>query len=275
MILKQYESHIWGVVASIVTMLLLFLLLWFVYFDRPHVDEEEGIEVVYGDELEAGNDMQEPVGAPVEAVPAPPATVPPTPAAPSNNDLMVQEHEQSLALQKQAEEKRKKQQAEAEELRRKQQEEARIKAEREAAEAAAAAKKAEEDAKRQKAAGAMAGLFGGGSGSGSGSGTTSGDSKQGNPVGKGSGLIGGNQWSLSGRDAKSLPKPNNSFNQEGTVQVSITVDASGKVVSAKAIGGTVSDATTRKLAEEAAMKAVFTAGSSEVRGTITYNFKFN
>lgn len=274
MILKQYESHIWGVVASIVTMLLLFLLLWFVYFDRPHVDEEEGIEVVYGDELEAGNDMQEPVGAP-EAGPSVPAVAvpkPSAPAAPSTNDLIVQEHSQSLELQRQAEEKRRKA-AEAEaELRRQQAEAARLQRE---AEAAAAAKAAEEEAKRQKAAGAMAGLFGGGSGTGTGSGTTSGDKTQGNPVGKGSGSVGGNRWSLSGRDVKSLPKPNDTFEQEGTVVVSITVDASGKVVSAKATGGTVSDAKTKRLAEEAAMKATFTAGSSEVRGNITYTFKFN
>lgn len=128
---------------------------------------------------------------------------------------------------------------------------------------AAIAMAAMEEAKRQKAAGAMAGLFGGGTGI------------QGNPMGKGCGSVGGNQWSVAGRDVKSLPKPDSSFNKEGTVVVSITVDANGKVISARAIGGTVSDRTMRALAEEAAQKAVFSTGSSEVRGTITYTFRFN
>lgn len=110
---------------------------------------------------------------------------------------------------------------------------------------------------------AMPGLFGGGTG------------VQGNPVGRGSGSIGGSQWCVAGREAKSLPKPSNNFNQEGTVVVSITINADGKVISAKAIEGTVSDSHTRSLAEEAAIKAVFSTGNGDVRGTITYTFRFN
>jgi TonB family protein len=106
---------------------------------------------------------------------------------------------------------------------------------------------------------------------GSGDGTGSG--QKGNPVGKGS--VGGNNWSLAGRNLKALPKPSNNFNQEGKVVVEIRVNAAGKVISAKQIGGTVSDKQTIQLALEAAKKASFTEGEHDQIGTITYTFKFN
>ena len=95
----------------------------------------------------------------------------------------------------------------------------------------------------------------------------------GNPVGTGS--VGGNCWNLAGRNLKALPKPSNNFNQAGKVVVEIRVNAGGNVISAKQIGGTISDKQTIQLALDAAKKAKFTEGEHDQIGTITYTFKFN
>ena len=93
---------------------------------------------------------------------------------------------------------------------------------------------------------------------------------------KGEGTDGENKWSLAGRGlVGKLPKPKDSFNQEGRVLVEIRVNAAGQVVSAVHKGGTISDKQTIQLALEAARKAKFTQGDHDQIGTITYNFKFN
>lgn len=94
---------------------------------------------------------------------------------------------------------------------------------------------------------------------------------------KGSGSDGDSKWSLDGRGlVGSLPKPANTFNQDGTVVVRIWVDAAGKVSDAEVIGGTVSDKATTQLAIDAAKKAKFTEDKNIKQvGTITYTFKFN
>ena len=98
--------------------------------------------------------------------------------------------------------------------------------------------------------------------------------QKGNPVGHGTG--GGNNWSLSGRGLKgTLPQPANTFRQEGKVVVQICVNTIGKVISAAIIGGDISDKQTQQLALDAAKKARFTEGDSDVIGTITYIFKLN
>ena len=96
--------------------------------------------------------------------------------------------------------------------------------------------------------------------------------QKGNPVGHGT----GQGWSLAGRSiVGTLPMPSNNFNQEGSVIVEIRVNAAGKVVEAIHKGGTVSDAQTIQLALDAAKKAKFSKGDSDVIGTITYRFKLN
>lgn len=98
--------------------------------------------------------------------------------------------------------------------------------------------------------------------------------QKGNPVSPGS--KGGNSWSLNGRGIRgTLPLPSNNFNQAGKVVVQIRVNAIGKVVEAKIIGGDVNDKQTQQLALEAARKATFTEGDHEQIGTITYIFKLN
>lgn len=87
----------------------------------------------------------------------------------------------------------------------------------------------------------------------------------------------GPSFSLAGRKPNYLPSPSKSFSENGTVVVQITVNKYGKVVTAIAIdkGSNTTDTSLRKLAEAAALKAVFNANPDAAemqRGTITYHF---
>ena len=118
-----------------------------------------------------------------------------------------------------------------------------------------------------------------------GEGITGEQGDQGNPkgtinakeyLGKG-GFGDGNDWDLEGRNPSYLPKPSTSFSEHGTVVVQITVNKYGKVIKAVAIdkGSNTTNTSLRRLAEDAAKKAVFNAdmNAPEVqRGTITYHF---
>ncbi|MBQ4394026.1 MAG: hypothetical protein II825_01825 [Paludibacteraceae bacterium] len=268
---KKQERHIVATVGTIIFLVLLFLLLWFVRLYAVVPEQEEGVEIAFGEVEDAGGYMAEENEA--VPLPAPEPAAPVQPSAPSDNDLMTQEDEEALALRKEQEKKeRERKQAEALEKQRQREEQARIEAERkarEAAEAAERAKQAEAIAKANQ----MGSLFGN-TGNTSGSGDGQGSGQKGNPVGHGS--SGGNSWSLSGRGIKgSLPQPSNTFNQEGRVIVEIRVNAAGNVISATHKGGTISDKQTIQLALDAARKAKFTEGDHDQIGTITYNFKFN
>jgi TonB family protein len=112
--------------------------------------------------------------------------------------------------------------------------------------------------------------FGGGGNTGSGNTQTS--NTAGNPVGQGT--SGGNSWSLTGRNLSgTMVSPRYSENEEGFLIVEIRVNAAGNVVSARILRGTISSTTLQDAAKEAAMKTKFSAGSGDVLGTITYNFK--
>ena len=238
-------------------MLLLFLLLWFIRLYAVIPEQEEGIEVAFGEVQEAGGYMAEQSEA--VPMPSPETAAPVEPSAPTVDEHITTEDPEAIAL---AEAKRKK---EAEEKARK---EAERKA-REAAEAERKAKEAEAIAKANQ----MGSLFGN-SGNNTGSGDSQGAGQKGNPVGHGS--SGGNSWSLSGRGIKgTLPQPSNTFNQEGKVVVQIRVNAAGQVIQASITGGDVSDKQTQQLALEAAKKAKFTEGDHDQIGTITYIFKLN
>ena len=259
-------------------MALLLLMLWYVSVEAPRETEEEGVEVAFGDNENGGGAEPEAVPMPAEPVTQAP---PPTPQAPSENDLVVQDDEESLALAKQREEERK-HRAEQQELIRKQREEqARLEAERRAEEQRLAEERARQAAieqeKREKAA-ALGGLFGNNQQGAQGSGTTQGASQQGsqNPVGRGSSSD-GNNWSLTGRSMKKLPPPSTDFNSEGVVVVGITVDNTGKVISAKhTTGTTTGDSRLIQLAEAAARQAEFSPSETKMQyGTITYRFRLN
>ena len=273
---KQTKSHIIASFGTIFSMCLAFLLLCWLQVTAPVLTEEEGIVVAFGDAEEGGGmpDVR-PLDeiTQVEQIPAPAA-----PSRPSDNDLIVQDDEESLTLAKQTEETKRK--AEEEELiRKRKEEEVRAEAERIAKEKALAEQKAKEQEAINKA-NQLAALFGQ-------AGTTEGAnadnasasnnaSTKGNPVGQGMGVTNGAQWTLYGRDVKRLPKPSSDFAQDGVVVVNIMVDVAGNVSNATiADGTTISDRATQQLALQAARQAKFTEGETPQIGRITYTFKLN
>ena len=274
---KQTQSHIIALVGTIISMCLVFLLLWWLQVKAPVQMEDEGIVVAFGDSEDGGGmpDVR-PLDAitQVEQIPAPAA-----PSRPSNNDLIVQEDEESLALAKQTEEDAKRKAQEEELIRKRREEEARVEAERIAKEKALAEQRAKEQEAINKA-NQLAALFGqAGTAEGANADNAS-DSNtagtKGNPVGKGMGITNGTQWSLYGRNVKRLPKPSEDFAQAGLVVVQIMVDAAGNVTNATVTEGTtISDRATQQLALQAARQAKFTEGDTPQIGKITYTFKLN
>ena len=274
---KQTQSHIIALVGTIISMCLVFLLLWWLQVKAPVQMEDEGIVVAFGDSEDGGGmpDVR-PLDAitQVEQIPAPAA-----PSRPSNNDLIVQEDEESLALAKQTEEEAKRKAQEEELIRKRREEEARVEAERIAKEKALAEQRAKEQEAINKA-NQLAALFGqAGTAEGANADNAS-DSNtagtKGNPVGKGMGITNGTQWSLYGRNVKRLPKPSSDFAQAGLVVVQIMVDAAGNVTNATVTEGTtISDRATQQLALQAARQAKFTEGDTPQIGKITYTFKLN
>lgn len=257
---NKQQAHTIAAIGTALFLLLLFLLLWFVYVGAPVQEEDEGIEIAFGEMTETQSYAS--AAEATELVAPQAVTAPSEPAVPTHNDLMTQEDEESLELARQREEEeRLRREAEAERLRQEQ---------------AAAEQRAREEAAIAKA-NQMGSLFGKQTGGAAGAGDVQGGSQKGNPV-PGHGTIGGSSWTLAGRGVKTLPKPSTDFTQEGKVIVAIWVDADGNVIDAQVQGGTVSDKTTQELARKAALKAKFTPaedGTTKAKGTITYTFKFN
>ena len=298
---KDNDSKIAGTIGTIVVHALLLLVLLFTGIIPNIPETEEGLTVNYGTDMNMGDGLFEP--APQSAIedqlveePKVEPVVPTTPPTVSEPDIVeeeleTQDIEESLAVKQareEAEKKRKEEEKRLAEEKRKQEEEAkRIAEEKRKAEE----KKKAEEAKKQQIANALKGAF-----STSGQGTNTSSSSQGdngtagnkgNPFGDatsnsytGGGSGNGHSYSLNGRSLNGgLPTPQYNKNEEGVIVVSIEVDASGNVISAKAgaLGTTIIDASLRKEAEKAAMKAKFNAskGAALQSGTITYRYKLN
>jgi len=245
------KSEVYGLTGSIIITGILILLLFLIVMPGLKQPEDEGIMVSFGEvDMGAGN-TQTPTTEPVIKETTPPPAAP----KPVKQEVLTQD-DNSLAIAEQ----KKKDKREKEAAERLRIEEQRIANEK---------KKAQQDAINK--ANEMNGLFG--NSNSKGSGTTSGDGRQGNPAG--SGNSGGNSWSLNGRIGEGkISEPTDIF-QEGTVKVSIIVDSNGKVISAKATGGNISDLKTKQLVEAAAYKSKFPPGEGEARGTITYNLRYS
>lgn len=278
--MKEYQSHIIALAGTLLLLLILLLLLLKLSIVAPVQLEDEGIVITFGDADEGGG-MPDvlPMPDPITQVEQQPSAPAPTPVQPSDNELMVQEDEESLTLAQQNEDLIKREAEEQELIRKQREEEARIEAERIEREKALAEQKAREEEAIKKAQ-AMAALFGqAGSTVGANAENataTPAATSQGNPVGKNFGSVDGNMWSLQGRSVKTMPKPSNDFKDPGKVVVSIRVDKAGNVVAASiGDGTTISDRYTQQLALDAARKAKFTEGDKEQIGSITYNFKLN
>lgn len=273
---KKHKRHIIATFGTLLFMLLVFLLLWLLQLTAMKPEQEEGIEVAFGEVEEAGGYMAEQSEA--LPLPAPEATAPEQPSAPSDNDLMTQEDEEALALRKAQEEKEKaRKQAEAQERQRQREEQARLEAERKAREAAEAERKAKE-AEAIAKANQMGSLFGN-AGNTSGSGNSQGNGQKGNPVGHGS--IGVRDIRISGlggrntRDGK-IPEPTCEFQHYGVVVVKIRIDKEGNVISAVNTAGTnTSDQQMIQCAINAIKTTKWTVGEGISEGTITYTFNVN
>lgn len=274
---KNIQSHIIASIGTVLSLLLIFFLLLWLQVKAPVQIEDEGIVVAFGDAEEGGGmpDVR-PLDAitQVEQIPAPAA-----PSRPSDNDLIVQDDEESLALAKQTEEEAKRRAEEEELIRKRKEDEARAEAERIAKEKALAEQRAKEQEAIDKA-NQLAALFGqAGTAEGANAenaSTSNSATTKGNPVGKGMGVSNGTQWTLYGRNVKRLPKPSSDFAQAGVVVVNIMVDPVGNVTNATVGDGTtISDRSTQQLALQAARQAKFTEGDKPQMGKITYTFKLN
>lgn len=272
------KSDLYGIIGSTIFCGIVLLLLFLIVMPTNEQPEDEGIIVSFGDSFDGGGrSPATSITAPQQSLPATPSQPTATPQAqqPSTQDLLTQE-DNSLAIAKQDEERKKK---ELEELERKKREEEKRIAEQKRLEEEQRQERerqlAEQRQREQEAierANALGNMFGSGE-SVAGSGSSTGESQQGNPVGKGSSE--GNSWSLDGRAlVGKLVSPTYNRNVEGKITVTIRVDEAGNVTSAN-IGTptTISDMETRNAALEAARKTKFSSGRNIAAGTITYNFK--
>ena len=279
--MKEYQSHIIAAGGTIVLLLLLFLLLFKLTMVAPIQLEDEGIVITFGDADEGGG-MPDvlPMPDPITQVEQQPAAPTPTPVQPSDNDLMVQEDEESLVLAQQNEDLIKREAEEQELIRKQREEQARIEAERIEREKALAEQKAREEEaikKAQIAVAALKGQAGSTEGANAENATdTPAATSKGNPMGENYGESNGVQWELAGRRLRQpLLKPSKEFVQDGVVIVQIWVDQSGNVTNVRVHDGTtISDRHTQQLALTAARQAKFTEGKTPQIGIITYEFNY-
>lgn len=295
-----------GVIATVLFHSVILLFLFYMGLVLPYPPpQEEGFLVDFGNSA-TGLGLQEPSAAPGSEVSAASKKTAPVSHPVSrpksstriqtqgDEDLLTQEYEKTVALEASARKKilkenklkldeerklkareEKQQRDEALEKRRQEAEENRIRQEQE--------KKIGVINSRAKNA------FGGGktdNGSTSTSqGNTYGGGNQGSPdgtpganqYGLGGGEGKGISYSLSGRNARSLPKPAFPGNEAGVVVVEVTVDKFGKVT--KALPGVKGSNTINPDLLEAARKAAVAANFNTDRnapafqkGTITYHF---
>lgn len=250
------KSNIYGIIGSVLSTIILFLILWFVVIpmtvNKP--EEEEGLIVSFGDSNDGSGMTEMPAAKPTIAASTPISTK----TVKADNQNYMTQRDNSLAI---AEQKKKNQDREEQVALERQ----RLETEHRLADH----KRKEQDAIDK--ANSMNGMFGNSNSKGSGTGI--GDGQQGNPAGKGS--SGGNSWSLNGRSLTgNLVSPNYNRDVEGKVTVNIRVGENGNVISTN-IGSptTISDAETRNAAMNAAKNTHFTGGSGISAGSITYNFK--
>lgn len=124
--------------------------------------------------------------------------------------------------------------------------------------------------------GGSGGGNGGGNGSGNGTGSGSG-SGSGSGGGNGSGNGKGTNYSLSGRRVAYIPPTSNDCNQAGRVVIEVTVNKSGKTISASNAKGSTADACLIALAKKYALQTTWQPSESAAdrqTGNITYNFSY-
>lgn len=254
--------------ALLVHVVLIVFLLW-AGFIVPAPAEEGGMPVMLGEVPDAWG-TADPSLVDVDVMPE---ETEPLPQETSEQEIMTQDMEETVALKPETKSVKKEEVKKPEKTEAEKAEEARklaeVKAERER-------KEAEEAARRK-----VAGAFGKGAQMGS-KGNSEGTGIQGSPTGNApegatSGVGDYGTFSLNGRSigAGGLPKPVYNVQDEGKVVVNITVNPAGQVIatSINRQTNTVNSAL-RKAAEDAARKARFNSvsGLNNQSGTITYYF---
>lgn len=285
--MKWNKDDLYGVVGSVAFHAAILILLWFTVLktDIP-LEEDGGILVNFGNvNAAAGTFEPKYTGeVPQRTTPPPPPPAPTPKVEAPKEELVTQEHEESVAIaqaKKEQKEKKKK-----EEAQKKKEDQAKAEAEkRKQAEAEQKKRAEEEKLKREQAIkNKVAGAFGGGT-SGTGS---QGDSKsnetgnQGSPFGNSDhganeGVGGYGSFALNGRNLGpgGLPRPEYTSQDEGRIVVNITVNTQGDVIFCEIGKGTnIDNATMRKGAMNAAKKAKFNSigGNNNQSGTITYRY---
>lgn len=272
---KEEKGKYIAALGAFLVHLVLIILLVLLGISVPVPTEESGVPVMLGEMADAQGEFDPSTLVDVDIMPEE-AAAPSKPAESADvPDLITQADEQTVAVERKTESKKK-------EVKR---------TEKTAAEKAAEARKlAEAEAERERKAAAelaskrVAGAFGKGVGMGS-RGTTSGEGTQGSKSGNSStgalsGTGGYGTFDLGGRSIGTggLPRPQYNVQDEGRVVVTITVNPAGVVINTsinlnKNMTNTINPAL-RKAAEDAAKKARFNAvdGVNNQTGTITYYF---
>jgi len=288
-----------GLISTVLVHTVIILLLLYLGFVVPHTTpQEEGFLVDFGNSA-TGLGLEEPSAANSPEVTASekkavrvskPVNSPVSASKvhnKRNEDLLTQDWEETVAVAAREKKKLIEKERVLKDLEDKQKRDEELEQERQQAEAT---RIQEENAKKIGVINSRAkNAFGGGktdNGSQSkGQGNTYGDGNQGSPdgtpganqYGLGGGTGKGISFNLSGRNARSLPKPNFPGNEAGIVVVEVIVDKNGKVT--KASPGIKGSNTVNPDLLEAARKAALAANFNTdqnapafQKGTITYHF---
>jgi len=248
-----HKSKTYGILGTFLIHLLIIACLILFGFTKVEPTTEEGLAVNFGNIDEAAG-LFEPAG---ETTNTEPVSVPePASEAKSDEALVTQNHEQSVALTEKKEKESLKKESQIQK---------------------------EQDRKAATIRNQAASAFGTSSGKSQGTsskgignqGVPSGNSNTANSTGSGTGY---GHFSLNGRSLNGgLPRPSYSIQEEGTVVVQISVSPKGNVTSASiSLHGTNSDnSTLRNAALSAAKQAKFNIinGNQNQSGTITYRFR--
>jgi len=247
------KSEKYAYIGTTITAIIVILLLLFIFLPELSNDDDEGLMISFGEVIDGAGTMQNnPVPLPATVPPPPPVQVQ------QNREELLTQREQSVVIpetrnpQPRPQPQPQPQQPNREEQRRRELE-------------------SQQAQQAQRADDLIGGSFGAGSASGSGTNTQT-TAPAGNPLG--SGEVGGNSWSLTGRSLiGNMVAPRYTVNVEGFVTVEIRVNASGNVISATVRRTNISNSELLDAAREAALRTRFSTGDRDVIGTITYNFK--
>lgn len=283
--MEKKNERVVAVIATLLIHILILIILFYCGLSRYIPQEEEGIEVIFGNQIEASGEAKFTEELSVETPPQENVSPPePVVVTPVEEEIISQPDEESIAI---AEKKKKEKQKQKEELeKRKREEDAKLEQERKVREAEER-RIAEEKRKAEAISKRTSGAFAKGNDSSQGGSNNGGTGIEGSPDGNSKtgatqGVGGkGDSWILDGRRMiGKLPRPEDRSNYEGQIVVTITVDPQGKVIHAsinpsKSSGSAAGVESLRQKAISAAKTATFdnANGTANARGEIKYLFK--